>query len=102
MYGVGTEKDSGYCEVGEMWAYYLENMMLRDRYGDGMLVQGTSNWFSPQILMYLDERGLGRSRILAAFTKDVINVSQLRKKLCELYPTYESLINQAFDRYGKQ
>lgn len=102
MYGVGTEKDSGYCEVGEMWAYYLENMMLRDRYGDEIIVQGTSHWFSPQILMYLDERGLSASKLFAAFTKDVINVSQLRKKLSELYPTYESLINQAFDRYGKQ
>lgn len=102
MYGVGTEKDAGYCEVGEMWAYYLENMMLRKRYGDEIIVQGTSHWFSPQILMYLDERGLSASKIFAAFTKDVINVSQLRNKLTELYPGYESLINQSFDRYGKQ
>ena len=102
VYGVGTEKDSGYCELGEMWAYYLENMMLRNRYGDDVVVQGTAHWFSPQILMYLDERGLTASKIFAAFTSDVINVSQLREKLAELYPTYESLINQAFDRYGKQ
>ena len=102
MYGVGTEKDAGYCEVGEMWAYYMENMMLRSRYGDEEQVQGTSYWFSPQILMYLDERGLGASKLLAAFTKETINIATLRASLCDIYPTYATIINQAFDRYGKQ
>ena len=38
-YGNGTEPLAGYCEVGEMWAYYLESEMYKDRYG-GKTVQG--------------------------------------------------------------
>lgn len=98
-YGVGTETDHGYCEVGEMWAYYVQTRLYRDRYPDGSLSFGTSFWFSPQIFLYLDERGLDRFKIFSALTEDVTDRDILKDKLLALYPESKSIITQAFVRY---
>ncbi|MBQ9548785.1 MAG: hypothetical protein IJV01_06490 [Bacteroidales bacterium] len=98
-YGAGTEKNHGYCEVGEMWAYYMQTRFFRDRYPDTAASFGTSFWFSPQIFYYLDERGLNRFRIFAALTSDVHDRETLQQRLLNLYPEYKNVINQAFSRY---
>ena len=98
-YGVGNEKDHGYCEIGEMWAYYVQTRFHRDRYPDSAQSFGTSFWFSPQIFFYLDERGLNRFRIFAALTSDIHDRTNLQQRLCNLYPEYKNAINQAFLRY---
>lgn len=98
-YGTGTEKDSGYCDVGESWAYYMESLYYRQRYSDLSKMFGTSYWFSPQILMYMDERGLGHFKIFRALTSDITNRQILQKKLISMYPESKSLINRAFSRY---
>lgn len=98
-YGVGTEEGHGYCEVGEMWAYYLQSRMYRDRYGFKETVFGTSYWFYPQILLYLEDRGLTRFKIFNALGPDVNDRDVLQKKLINLYPQLKSAINQAFTRY---
>jgi len=98
-YGVGTEKNHGYCEVGEMWAYYLQTMFCRDRYGDRSFLFGSSYWFTPQTLVYLDERGLNRYKIFAALTSDITDRDIFQDKLLALYPELKSVINRAFGRY---
>ena len=102
VYGNGDEDNAGYCEVGEMWGYYMENKMYRERYGDESFARGTSYWFSPQIFMYLDERGMDRSKIFAALTKEVNDRETLQSKLQTLYPEYDSIIEEAFSRYPEQ
>ena len=99
IYGIGTETNAGYCEVGEMWAYYMGYACSRDRYGDAATLTGTSYWFSPQIFLYLDERGLDRSRIFKSLTASVTNKDELQTYLESLYPEFDSIIEQAFDRY---
>lgn len=99
-YGVGTEKDHGYCEVGEMWAYYVQTQLNRERYPDTDKVFGTSYWFSPQIFLYLDDRGLNRFKIFKALTSDISDIEMLQDKLISLYPQMKSTINQAFGRYN--
>lgn len=98
-YGVGTEEDHGYCEVAEMWAYYLQTKAYRDRYPDAARSFGTSFWFSPQIFTYMDERGINRFKIFQALTADVDSRDVLQAKLLSLYPECKTIINQAFDRY---
>lgn len=98
-YGVGTEKNHGYCEVGEMWAYYMESIYMRERYGTDKQY-GTSYWFYPQILTRLDERGINRYRIFNALTSDICDKESLQKKLISLYPESKSVINQAFGKYN--
>lgn len=99
-YGNGSGSGAGYCEVGEMWGYFMQNKMYNDRYGGEMPVAGTNYWFHPQILRYLYERGVSASQIFAALTSDVKSGGDLKKKLIELYPEKKSIIEQVFERYG--
>jgi len=99
VYGSGTEKDAGYCEVGEMWGYFMQNSMIRTRYGALDRAYGTSWWFSPQIFLYMEERGLTRGKIFKAMTTDVTDISGLKSSLTDNYPEYAGMIGQAFERY---
>lgn len=99
-YGSGSEANSGYCEVGEMWAYFLESKMHKDRYGGATPAYGTSWWFYPQIFRYLDDRGVSTADIYAALTKDVTDRESLRTKLVALNQSKKSLIEQVFTRYA--
>ena len=47
--GNGSGTRAGYCEVGEMWAYYLESLIYKERYGGGFPTFGNSYWFKPEI-----------------------------------------------------
>lgn len=99
-YGSGQDgENAGHCEVGEMWAYYIESMMHKDRYGGAIPTYGTSYWFYPQIFRYLEQRGFSRSEIFAALTGDVSGKSQLQQKLVALYPERRTVIEQVFSRY---
>lgn len=98
-YGIGTEKNHGYCEVGEMWAYYIETVMFRERYAADITSFGADNWFFPQIFCYMDERGINRYRIFQALTSDIIDKDILQEKLLSMYPECKTIIKQAFDRY---
>lgn len=99
MYGSRDTAGSGYCEIGEMWAYYLEDRVSRDRYGKAASSTWNQYWFSPQILTSLDERGLNRSKIFDSLRRDVADLMSLREKLMELYPDDRYMIEQVFDRY---
>lgn len=99
LYGDGSLNNAGCCAVGEMWAYYLQDRFCRDRYGDYGQNSGSSYWFHPQILSYLEERGITPSQIFAALTADVTDMDALRDRLIELYPSSKTAINQIFNRY---
>jgi len=100
-YGDGSLEDAGYCEVGEMWAYYLENLVWRDRYGEEYNA-GSWWWFKPQVLMRLDDRGLNRSMIFRALTPEVCSRVLLAEKLAALYPDSKNLIEQLFSEYNDE
>ena len=99
-YGSGTDNDHGYCELAEMWAFYVQTSLIRSRYSDNDAIYGTSWWFSPQILISLEERGLDRSRIFCSFTSDIIDREILQERMLALYPEMKSIINQMFIRYN--
>lgn len=98
-YGTGLEENHGYCEIGEMWAYYIQSKFYKERYPQSGTVFGTNYWFYPQILLYLDERGLDHFKLYSALGKDITDSEMLQKKLISLYPQMKSTINQAFSRY---
>jgi len=100
-YGNGTGEGHGYCEVGEMWGYFMQASLEKDRYGGTVPSYGSSYWFKPDIFRYLYERGLSRSDIFRAMTADVTSVEDLREELISLYPDRESVILQTFRNYGK-
>lgn len=98
-YGDGSGSMAGYCEVGEMWAYYLESRMYKDRYGGSFPTFGTSYWFYPQIFRYMDERGVSESQILEVLTQDVTDKLKLKNAFLAAYPAKKTMIEQVFSRY---
>lgn len=98
-YGVGSEMNHGYCEIAEMWAYYLESRLYRDRYPGSDVLFGTSWWFYPQIFYDMDRKGLNRYRIFSALTADVKSREDLQEKLVTMYPELKTMILSAFNRY---
>lgn len=100
VYGAGTEENCGYCEVGEMWAYYMQNQLFKEKYPHLNYSFGTSYWFRPQIFLFIDERGLGKDKIFCALTSDITDKKLLQKKLISLNPQFKSAINTAFSRYN--
>ena len=99
-YGMGTEEDNGYCEVGEDWACFLQTVLYRDRYGEGSRPFGTNHWFHPQVLLLLEQRGLSACKIFQVLDGEVTDKTLLKKKLSSFYPEFKSEINQAFARYN--
>lgn len=98
-YGDGTADGAGHCEVGEMWAYYLESKMYKDRYGGAFPSYGSSFWFYPQIFRYMDERGVSSEAIYSVLTSSVTTREHLRDALLRAIPSRKTIIEQAFSRY---
>lgn len=99
-YGDGESANAGYCAVGEMWAYYMESLMYKDRYGGGFPSFGTSYWFYPQILRMLDERGISCSRLFSVLNDEVNSHDRLKAALVSSFPLERMLIEQVFSRYN--
>ena len=100
-YGSGTMENAGYCEIGEMWAYFLESVLFQDRYGGDRPTFGTSFWFYPQIFRYLYERGMTCAQLFRSLKSGVTSRDDLLDALVELYPERESTLAQVFDRYSR-
>lgn len=98
-YGEGDEENAGYCEVGEMWAYYLESLMYKQRYGGDFPTFGNSYWFKPEILRYLDEKGITCSDIFNVMDEDVVSAKSLERALISEYPSKRNVIEMAFDKF---
>jgi hypothetical protein len=100
-YGSGSSKNAGYCELGEMWGYFMESVLFADRYGGDLPSFGNSFWFYPQVFRYLYERGMTCADLFKALKSDVTSRDDLIDRLVELYPERESTITQVFSRYSR-
>lgn len=98
-YGDGTDDGAGYCEVGEMWAYYMQSLMYKDRYGGDFPTFGNSFWFKPEVLRNLHRKGLTCSDIFSVLDEDVDSARSLERALIASFPTRRSQIEQAFDNF---
>ena len=99
-YGNGLLDGAGYCEVGEMWGYYMQSRTYKDRYGGAFPTYGTSYWFYPQIFRYLDERGVSPSEIFEVLDASVISRGTLKNALILAYPSKRDIIEQVFNRFN--
>ena len=101
FYGTGTAEGSGYCEVGEMWGYFMQASLMKDRYKGAMDVYGNSFWFKPDIFTYLYERGMTRGEIYRALNSSAVDIASLKDELIKVAPGLEKEIIETFERYGK-
>ena len=100
-YGSGSGENAGYCEVGEMWAYFMESVLFQDRYGGDLPAFGTAFWFYPQIFRYLYERGMTCADLFKALKSEVTSRDDLLDALVTLFPEQERTIYQVFNRYSR-
>lgn len=98
-YGDGKGSNSGYCEIGEMWAYYLESKMYHERYGGSYPTFGTSFWFYPQIFRYLEDRGISCSEMFSVLDGNVTSTDALERALMVSNMDKLTDIELIFDRY---
>lgn len=98
-YGDGSLDGAGRCAVGEMWAYYLQSRMHKDRYGGANPSFGSQYWFHPQILSSIEDRGIKTSEIFDAIASGVTSTTELRDSLVAAFPGKKNSINQIFNRY---
>lgn len=98
-YGDGKGNNAGFCEVGEMWAYYVSSKMYCDRYGGDYPMFGSSFWFYPQIFRYIEERGISTWEIFSVMDMNVTDRESLQRALMARYPDKSLVIEQIFNRY---
>lgn len=98
-YGSPGDSFSSWAAVAESYAFYCQSVLYRRHYEGSQELFGSSEWFSPQILMYLDDRGLGLEKLAPLFTSDVSDMNVLHEKLLSYYPPFKSIINEAYARY---
>lgn len=98
-YGDGSLDRAGYCEVGEMWAYFVESLVYHERYGGSFPTFGTSFWFYPQIFRNLYDRGFSLEMLYKVLDVTVTSRSSLKDALIKAYPTRRAVIEQVFNRY---
>ena len=85
--------------MSEMWAYYLQSKLYKQRYGGTFPAVGTNWWFYPQIFRFMDERGLEQSDIFSVLTEDVDTRLALKNALLLRFPGDREMIDQVFSRY---
>ena len=100
-YRSGTAEGANYCELGEMWAYFMHETLKKDRYGGTVRQFGNTFWFKPDIFTYLYERGISRGEIFRALKAEVTTIEDLKEELIAQLPERESIITQTFQHYGK-
>ena len=98
-YGSGTGTGAGHCEVTEMWAYYMESLMYKDRYGGDFPTFGKGYWFKPEILRELHKNGFKCNEICSVLNSDISSRDELETKLISKYQSRRTKIVQAFDKY---
>lgn len=99
-YGTGNGENAGYCEVAEMWAYHIENMIYKERYGKNPQF-GRSNWFHPEILTTLEEGGVTRAQIFASLKPSVTSAEALMNELIYVCPAKKTLITNTFKKFAR-
>lgn len=98
-YGDGKGTNAGYCEIGEMWAYYLESKIFHERYGGSYPTFGTSYWFYPQIFRDLETAGLSCGEMFSVLNNKVTSLDELERVLLAEYTVMDEQIERVFDKY---
>lgn len=87
------------AEVVNTYSNYCRTVLYRRNYPDSKVIFESGDTGGTQLLMYLDERGLGLEMLAPLFSTDVTDMDTLKNKMLSYYPQYKSTITEAFARY---
>ena len=106
-YGDGSLEDAGVCEVGEMWGYFNEDVMVYNHFDEegvkGKQVSYNSNWFYPGICVLFDlyqDKILTQKQIFDCLTWGVDARDKLQTMMKQLNPGMEKHIDISFAENG--
>ena len=92
-------KAGAQAEVVNAYSNYCRTILYRRNYPGSQKVFESGRTGGTQLLLYLDERGLGLESLAPLFDKVVTDMDILRQKMLSYYPQYKSTILEAFARY---
>lgn len=93
--------DAGaHAEVVNAWSNYCRTVLYRRNYPDSQAVFEGGRSGGTQILLYLDERGLGLESLAQLLSPDLTDMDMLKQKLLSFFPQNKTIILEAFARYG--
>ncbi len=97
-YGERTDSFSSICEVGEMWAYFLEEIFVAEHFNRVENLSLPNEWFdeSIEIIWDLHQELLDRGEIFNAFMSGVTNVDSLKSKMKLQNPSEDIYIDIIF------
>lgn len=99
----GGDKDSGICEVGEAWAYAVERIKYRERFGTNKEF-GKEEWFNESIDVIqslMDDLHLNRSVVFDNFTTDVKTMDRLYENIIKsVDSSVENQVEYLFASHG--
>lgn len=98
-YGSGNADNAGYCEVGEMWAFFMERSLYKQRYGQSITYSNL--WFCPDIFDDLVSAGFTRAEIGSVLNRNVTDVEALKSALTAAFSSKNSTITKVFAQHGK-
>ena len=82
------------------WSNYCRTVLYRRNYPDSQAVFEGGRTGGTQILLYLDERGLGLESLAQLLSPDLTDMDMLKQKLLSFFPQNKTIILEAFARYG--
>lgn len=98
--GVAEGLNAGaHAEVVNTWSNYCRTVLYRRNYPDSQEVFESGKTGGTQILLYLDERGLGLETLAQLLSSDLTDMDILKQKLLSFFPKYKTTIMEAFARY---
>ena len=87
-----------YVDIVHYFSNYCRTVLYRRHYPGSQDIFG-DRMYTPQLFMYLDERGLGLESVAQLFSSDVCDMGTLKEKMLSYYPQFKTVILEAFERY---
>ena len=87
------------AKISHLYTNYCTTVLYRRHYNNSDGICGADDTYSPQLLVFLDERGLGLEMLAPLFNSEVKDMDTLKQKMLSYYPQFKTVILEAFTRY---
>lgn len=99
-YGTGNGELDGMCGVSEMWAYFMEYSIYKQRYYRE-IPDKRDFWFHPEALLDLEQNGISKKDLYFALASDVKDIKTFYEYLEQSCPGKKSIIDRVYKQYFK-
>ena len=100
MYGSGKGEYEGIIGVSEMWGYFMEYSLYKERYGRDV-AKKDDLWFHPEALEDLQKKGITKKDMFFALNSNVRDIETYFDYLAESCPSKKAVIDRVYKQYYK-